>query len=564
MEPKDNGVLRAILYARVSTKGQAQGGFSVDQQIEALREYATEMGYEIIEEITDPGYSGRVLERPGLERVRDLVEAGGISMVLSQDADRITRNPHHRGWLDQEFAKRGTRLVALDDWGDNSHEGQLLKFVKGWQAEGEAKKTAERSRRNKRKKARQGMIVGGPKPAYGFRYVKNERGKSVGYEVDEAEMSVVRRIFTEVARGVGQHKIKENLDTEHVPTPSGGKAWSRGFIKSLILNDLYAPHTVGALREMGISEDVLLKLDADEVYGVYRFGDIPVPVPNAGVPLEVVKAARYKVHNNRSPSKSGSRFWELSGGILYCAECKRRMQPMTMTPRSTTYHYFRCQGTTNGSADRCGMRTHIRADAIEAEVREAVGRLMDDKEYVLRKMERHFAQRRKELSRPGADAPKLANQLRQIEAKKVKYQQAYAADAMSLADLAARRAELDNEREALQGELERVMHREEELEKITQTEREMRERIESTENNLEDMTPEKRRELYQDLRLRVEVGDDKRPQISGLFPLRIGGVRGTLLRTPDQRGYLYEHEHVIGQDTSRTWGGRGTTRASRC
>jgi hypothetical protein len=40
----------------------------------------------------------------------------------------------------------------------------------------------------------------------------------------------------------------------------------------------------------------------------------------------------------------------------------------------------------------------------------------------------------------------------------------YEADAISVADLAARRAELDNERGALQRELERVMHRDEELE----------------------------------------------------------------------------------------------------
>jgi DNA invertase Pin-like site-specific DNA recombinase len=35
------GPKRAILYARVSTDEQARSGYSLAQQIEALREYAT-------------------------------------------------------------------------------------------------------------------------------------------------------------------------------------------------------------------------------------------------------------------------------------------------------------------------------------------------------------------------------------------------------------------------------------------------------------------------------------------------------------------------------------------
>jgi hypothetical protein len=69
----------AILYARVSTDEQARSGYSLAQQIEALREYAAREGYEILEEATDPGQSGASLERPGMDQVRDLVAAGGVA-----------------------------------------------------------------------------------------------------------------------------------------------------------------------------------------------------------------------------------------------------------------------------------------------------------------------------------------------------------------------------------------------------------------------------------------------------------------------------------------------------
>ena len=88
-----HGPKRAILYARVSTDEQARSGFSLAQQLEALRAYASREGYEVLEEVSDPGQSGASLERPGMDRVRDLVVAGGISVVLAQDRDRFSREP---------------------------------------------------------------------------------------------------------------------------------------------------------------------------------------------------------------------------------------------------------------------------------------------------------------------------------------------------------------------------------------------------------------------------------------------------------------------------------------
>ncbi len=77
------GPKTAILYARVSTEEQARSGYSLAQQIEALRAYAEQEGYQVLEEVSDRGQSGASLERPGMDRVRDLVTAGGVSVVLA-------------------------------------------------------------------------------------------------------------------------------------------------------------------------------------------------------------------------------------------------------------------------------------------------------------------------------------------------------------------------------------------------------------------------------------------------------------------------------------------------
>jgi DNA invertase Pin-like site-specific DNA recombinase len=49
----EKAVLWAILYARVSTDEQARSGYSLAQQLEALRDYAAREGYEVLEEVVD-------------------------------------------------------------------------------------------------------------------------------------------------------------------------------------------------------------------------------------------------------------------------------------------------------------------------------------------------------------------------------------------------------------------------------------------------------------------------------------------------------------------------------
>ena len=151
-----HGPKRAILYARVSTDEQARSGYSLAQQLEALREYAAREGYEILDEVSDPGQSGASLERPGMDRVRDLIAAGGVSVVLAQDRDRFTREPAYHYLLRREFDEHGTKMLALNDREDDSPEGELTDGILDQLAKYERAKTAERSRRGKLRKVREG------------------------------------------------------------------------------------------------------------------------------------------------------------------------------------------------------------------------------------------------------------------------------------------------------------------------------------------------------------------------------------------------------------------------
>jgi DNA invertase Pin-like site-specific DNA recombinase len=154
-----HGPNQAILYARVSTDEQARSGYSLAQQIEALRDHAAREGYEVLEEVQDAGQSGASLQRPGMDRIRDLVAAGGVSVVLAQDCDRFAREPAYHYLLRMEFAEYGCKMRALNDRGDDSPEGELTDGILDQLAKFERAKITQRTRRGKLRRAREALMA---------------------------------------------------------------------------------------------------------------------------------------------------------------------------------------------------------------------------------------------------------------------------------------------------------------------------------------------------------------------------------------------------------------------
>lgn len=89
--------MKVALYARMAT--QRQGDDGAASQIEVLRAYANEQGFEVTETYVgcDPNHSGATLDRPGLNRLRCGAEAKAFDAVLILTPDRLSRNC--RDWI---------------------------------------------------------------------------------------------------------------------------------------------------------------------------------------------------------------------------------------------------------------------------------------------------------------------------------------------------------------------------------------------------------------------------------------------------------------------------------
>ena len=102
-------------YTRVSTREQADHGWSIEQQEDSIRSWATNQGLEMVAVFRDAGRSGRSMQhRPGLLAMLELVHHGGIGVVVAKAPDRLARAVDHSLGLRQWINRHGTDLLFLD------------------------------------------------------------------------------------------------------------------------------------------------------------------------------------------------------------------------------------------------------------------------------------------------------------------------------------------------------------------------------------------------------------------------------------------------------------------
>ena len=162
--------MRAAIYARVSTERQERQQ-TIGSQLAALRAWASAQGHSLVEEhvFRDEGYSGSRLDRPGLDGLRDAVRDAAIDVVAVLSPDRLARKYAYQVLLLEEFRRAGCEVAFLHRPISDDPNDQLLLQIQGAIAEYERAVLAERFRRGKLQKARDGHIPSAKAP-YGYRY----------------------------------------------------------------------------------------------------------------------------------------------------------------------------------------------------------------------------------------------------------------------------------------------------------------------------------------------------------------------------------------------------------
>src|SRR5207247_1006741 len=230
----------AAIYARVSSEQQREA-HTIGSQTTALIEFAKTLDLEVPTAwiFEDDGYSGATLERPGLERVRDLAAEGQIQAVLVYAPDRLSRTYAYQILLIEELTRQGVETRFLNAPQSATAEDQLLVQFQGMIAEYERAQILERSRRGKRHRAQAGevsVLSGAP---YGYRYIRKTDEVPAAYVVDEAEARVVRRVYEMyTVEGLSIGEITRRLNSEGVPARRASR-WERSVVWGVLRNPAY-------------------------------------------------------------------------------------------------------------------------------------------------------------------------------------------------------------------------------------------------------------------------------------------------------------------------------------
>lgn len=387
---------QCALYARVSSESQARDN-TIASQVAALRERIAAENFQLEPDhsFVDEGYSGSILSRPALERLRDAVAGGHIERIYVHAPDRLARRYAHQVLLIDEFRRAGAEVVFLNRPIGGTAEDDLLLQVQGVIAEYERAKILERSRRGRRHAARSGSVSALTGAPFGYRYVSRSEGGGVArFDVVEDEARIVRLIFAWI--GLDRMSLREvcrRLQQMGCQARRGSTFWYASTIRSMLDNPAYVGRaTFGRSRFLPprprlrpIRGHLQPSPRATSRVPVPREEWIEIPVPPLVDPtvFDVVRTQLEENRRRKRHQKFG-KCWLLQG-LTVCRNCGYAYYGKT-APRSRKYdptnilRYYRCIGADgyrfNGKAV-CNNGP-VRSDQLEQIVWDQVRALLEE------------------------------------------------------------------------------------------------------------------------------------------------------------------------------------------
>jgi site-specific DNA recombinase len=250
-EEKGSRMKPSIKYCAIYTRKSSEEGLeqefnSLDAQSESCHAYITSQkaeGWSAVKTTYDDGgYSGGNMDRPGLKKLMDDIQAGKIHIVVVYKIDRLTRSLMDFAKLVEIFDKHGVTFVSVtQSFNTTTSMGRLTLNVLLSFAQFEREVTGERIRDKISASKKKGMWMGGMTP-FGY----DQIDKKLVVNNDDAK--IVRLIFEKYLALGCVRRLKEYLDDNGIVSKIrnskkghqwGGAKFRRGLLYKLLINPVY-------------------------------------------------------------------------------------------------------------------------------------------------------------------------------------------------------------------------------------------------------------------------------------------------------------------------------------
>lgn len=446
----------AVVYRRVSTREQGEYGYSLQAQQTDITAYALAAGYQVVDDISDDE-SGMILNRPGLNRIRELLHAGRADVLIAHDSDRLSRNPVDYITLRDELARLGVELhysqrgrVGIGTFGGDLVEDFYGRFAHEWR-----RKLLENTRNGKRTAAQSGRVIVAKRPPYGYRL---DAGRLVIFEPEAVIVRLIFRLY--VIDGNSISEIADELTRRNEPTfadlnihtISGKKAprgaWSRTSIRQIIKCETYAGVWYWGKQRY-------VKNEAGKRQQVYAPRDewIAVEVP-AIIDRATWEIAQQKLVINRQMSRRNQKHEYLLARRLTCGECGLPIYAHYQG-KFAYYHCSRRKQDHPGPGE-CHL-PYARIAVVDTVIWQSVKRLISDPDYFTRLANKSLA--KQEAAQP-ARLDRLTGVRGKIEQKRRELDKLLR---MFLESASDDRADFDRTRNELKAEIAELQQEESRL-----------------------------------------------------------------------------------------------------
>lgn len=317
---KNSGAKRAAIYLRMSSSPQKD---SISQQREACLLYASDNGYQVIDEYADEAISGvsSQLKRKGFQSLVSDAEAGKFEYVICWSQSRASRSKPRQFVAEMNpLADAGVKLVFTDRGEVDMDDlpGFLMSTIDAHSNNDYVMKMAREVVRGQRdKRAKRGLWVAG-RPPYGL--ATTDDGEII--IGDELEAQTIRLMFRWYAEGFSDRGIVIKLAEER------GEKKTQRFVQKVLTNPLYA----GDYRWNASSKARFFALRGDRVTKDFTTGKNDeadtVFIPNnhpAIVDRELftrVQMMRAERSTKTTPFRNGGE--HLLTGLCRCSKCGQK------------------------------------------------------------------------------------------------------------------------------------------------------------------------------------------------------------------------------------------------
>ena len=413
---------RVFLYVRVSTQEQAKEGYSIDEQIERLRDYCKAMGWIIVKIYTDAGYSGASTDRPALQDMIEDIEAGKGDSVVVYKLDRLSRSQKDTlSLIEDSFLAHKVDFVSMTENFDTSTPfGRAMIGILSVFAQLEREQIKERMSMGKEGRAKEGKWHGGGFVPIGYDYIDGE------LVINEFEAMQIREIHKLYQEGKAFCAIDRIFAERGYTQKHGG--WHTKKVKDVMLNELY----LGKIQWQGQTYDGTHEPIIDE--------------ETFNKSLEIYNSKDHSHHKNLGRTA-------YLGGLIFCSKCTARYISTSFKDKQykKVYRYYACHSRRKLNRSmvkdpNCKNKTW-KMEQLDNLIFDEIRKLADDPTYIHEIRQRNFSDDDKQKEQL------IKKEISKLDAQKSRFMDLYGVGEFTMEEVQEKARPINEQKKKLEQEL---------------------------------------------------------------------------------------------------------------